>query len=375
MARLLRNQRRARAALAWAVALFLLAQLTASLLLDYVCPLIRFPSAARVLATARAWGHVDVVCLGSSRFESGISPPDVSRLLRQDSAEPPVEVLNAAVPCGSPVVFEFLFDRLLQEGARPSLVVVEVSPETLNDHSSWLSMQVRRQLRWDDVPTYLADVWGARELPVLLQTRLLPLYSQRRQIWLAAGDALDRLLAPAEEPPLPAPARVTAVLPLPAEAREPAGDTGPGRGLHALTAEQEATSRGGAAVVRDWLGRYHTGGTAVAALERLARRCREHGMDLVLFGVPVSSFHRQAYTPDVEAAFRAQMDRLTRAGGCRFVDCRDQVPDGLFRDVHHLLPEGGRFFSRKLAHDVLAPVWHARHRPSPATLANQTVAR
>jgi hypothetical protein len=40
---------------------------------------------------------------------------------------------------------------------------------------------------------------------------------------------------------------------------------------------------------------------------------------------------------------------------CRFVDCRDRLPDELFIDNHHLRPEGGQQFSALLACEALAP--------------------
>src|SRR2546421_251153 len=79
----------------------------------------------------------------------------------------------------------------------------------------------------------------------------------------------------------------------------------------------------------------------------------------MLVAVPVTRWHRDQYTPEINAAFLAHMDRLTRTYRCRFFDYRDQVPDYLFKDIHHLAPEGAYYFSRRLTREVLSPAWKA----------------
>jgi hypothetical protein len=110
---------------------------------------------------------------------------------------------------------------------------------------------------------------------------------------------------------------------------------------------------------RRWLRHYQVGGTAAAALERLLGRCRSHRIAVVLVGVPVTRPHRDTYTAAIEAEFHAHLERLCQTYGCRFVDYRDQVPDSLFVDNHHLHLGGGMYFSQRLAREVLAPVWRA----------------
>src|SRR5436309_2573518 len=73
-------RRRARAVLAWGALIFLTAQLAASLVLDYGWPMLRFPSAGRVLERARAAPGPAVVFFGSSRFEEGIDADEVAEL-------------------------------------------------------------------------------------------------------------------------------------------------------------------------------------------------------------------------------------------------------------------------------------------------------
>jgi hypothetical protein len=104
-----------------------------------------------------------------------------------------------------------------------------------------------------------------------------------------------------------------------------------------------------------WLRDYQIGGAMPQALERLLGRCRAHHVAVILIGAPVSEVHRKAYTNQVDAVYRDYLHGLERAYGCRFIDCRDRVPDAYFLDHHHLGVEGGVLFSRLLANEILIP--------------------
>jgi hypothetical protein len=76
--------------------------------------------------------------------------------------------------------------------------------------------------------------------------------------------------------------------------------------------------------------------------------------------VPVTKQFRDCITPEIDAAYRSHVNELTHRYACRFVDYRDQVPDELFIDIHHLGPEGSTYFSQRIADEVLAPAWLGR---------------
>jgi hypothetical protein len=103
--------------------------------------------------------------------------------------------------------------------------------------------------------------------------------------------------------------------------------------------------------------KYRVGGTTAAALERLLRRCRDSGIEVVLVGVPNDSAYVRNYTPAIDAAYSDYVGRLTRDYQCRFLDYRAAVPDDLFADLCHLNPFGADYFTRKLTHEVISPWW------------------
>jgi hypothetical protein len=88
-----------------------------------------------------------------------------------------------------------------------------------------------------------------------------------------------------------------------------------------------------------------------AALARNVARCREFGCEVILLIPPMCSTHRAGFTPEIDAAAREMM----LATGCRHVDTRDWMADEFFTDSHHLAPDGGRLFTRRLVREVLGP--------------------
>jgi len=349
-------QRRARTALLAAGAVFVLVQLLAGVLLDRHGLAVRFPSAARALAAVpRNQPGPDVVLLGSSRF-GALDAAEASTLLRLEHPEAgPVEVSNLAVPGGDPIAEEYVFERLLRQGGRPRLAVIEVSPDTLNEFNQMFALHPHRQITWLDTPTYFVDICRVGEFKKLAQARLVPLYAHRRELRRQALLAITR---PSASPPVavlgdPLPS-LRADGRLPWESLLQVGRPPPS------PAEMESwrlATRPAAKRFRF----YQVGGTTAAALERLLQRCRSIGTDVVLIGAPNHSSYVCLFTPEIDAAYTAYMTRLTRTYGVRFLDCRAAVPDQLFADAAHLDPEGGRYFTRVLTRDVLSP-WLRQHQ-------------
>ena len=335
-------ERRAKAAVAWFAGLFLLVQLAGGWLLDHAWLALRFPTAARLLAHLDAQHRpADIVLLGSSRFGLGLHGGRIAQVLSQGQPGCKPFVFNASIEAGDAISAEFMLDQMLARGCLPKLAVVEVSPESVNAWNQWMGFHVRRQMRWEDFPGWLMDLGRARQLTRVLGYRFTPLYVHRTHLWKAVA----RHWA-AEGPP------------------QAVANTDP----EALTwnevlgMEPRMTrTRPAAWAMPDRnLRNYATSGASAAALIRMADKCRRHGIDVLLVGVPVTLPHRRLYRPEVETAFLAFVRQLTREHGCRFVDYRATLPDQLFWDNHHLFPEGCEAFSRKLAEEVLLEVWRSQ---------------
>lgn len=334
------HQRRGRRTLLWCIAVFVGVQFLGGLLLDYRWPQVRFPMAAEKLARLRRLPRSpDIVCLGSSRLDGGFYAGEVQELLRRTTGDTSIGVFNASIPAGDPVTADYMMERLLDEGIKPAVVVVEVSPETLARRNVWLGQHLLRQFTWMDVPQYFDDVCTAGCLNDLLRARLLPLSVHRREICRESYATLKvrsrRLIGSGD--------------------RLAAG-TAPKDESRKLPPSAEATFKGVRAA-RKRLADFRIGGSASESLERLIQRCRGGGIQVILVGVPVSTPHRDLYTPEIDAVYRNYLRRLTETYECQFVDYRDRVPDSGFRDNHHVVPSGAVLFSRQLAGEVLAPAW------------------
>jgi hypothetical protein len=353
------RQQRNLHALVWAGAVFAVVQLVGGLLLDYCWPTVRFPQAGCVLAILGQMPQTpDIVCLGSSRFGCGVREDVLNPLLAQYT-QPPPRLLNASVGAGDPIVVEWMLQRMLHAGRRPTLLVVEITPENLACRNKWLELQLIRQLTWTDLPAYLPDACRYAHPMRLLSSRLLPLYHHRYQIRKQTRDAALALLsgerghafaaAPAGGSSQPLTARMHGTPDLPPVPVVPAGDP---------TAKPAA----GVEDVQDWLRNYRLAGLTSQALERVLARCRAERIAVLLVAPPVSGPHRSFYSAGVEEAFQRYIAALTRTYGCRFADYRNRVPDTCFFDHHHLGAQGSDYFSRLLAREVLIPTWRALPR-------------
>lgn len=338
-------RRRARAAIGWAAALFVVVQQGSGLVLDYARPLVRFPTAKAVLDVARQDpAPPEFAFFGSSRTGAALHPDQLSATL-SEPGRPAPRVVTLAVPAGDAVSMEFLLDRLLATGPTPRWAVIEISPETVNaENGWWMPLHVLRQLNWDDVPTYAGLALKGNAGWIYLESRLVPTYTYRKQIVAETRAAVRDWL----------PTRRLLAAPVPRPSpRSPASPLNWSEIIQAPpkpeTAQLLENSRVGAATTaRKALRRYRVGGPVVAALERTLDRCRAAGVRVVLLGVPTCSAHRAEYTPDIEAAYDAYVHRLTAEYGCRYLDGRAWVPDTQFLDTLHVDPDGKEHFTQRL---------------------------
>ncbi len=346
-----RSRPRGLRVLLWAGALFALGQLVGGLVLDHCGARIRFPQVEWTFKRLHELPQPpDIICLGSSRFQAAIRADALGSLPPGGDGRQPC-VFNAAVGAGDAVVVERILGRLLAEGRRPKLLVIEVCPENLARRSYWIDQHVMRMLTWWDMPEYFFAACFSRQPMRLVSARLLPLYLHRYQLRKQAAAALlgdwvvpdaaaeaaraeEELLGPISAAGL---ARAAPGLP-----RVPPKDIRLVWGLPEL---------------KDWLNDYEVDGVMPRALERVLARCRGEGIAVLLLAPPLCGPHRALYTPAVEEAFQSYLTSLTRDYSCDFADCRALIPDGYFRNHDHLDEEGAIYFSGLLAEDVLLPLY------------------
>ena len=336
---------RARRVLAVATAVVVAGQLAAGLALDAAPTSVRFAEGARVLAQARAVGDAPyVLLLGSSRFWHIDLEAARATLLETVGNGAPT-VVQGAVLGGDAVIADYLLDRLLAQGSRPVLIVAETSPETIGHPANWIAGDAIRFFTWREVLAWAPEIIARGKPGDVVTARLAPIDVYRRELlsWIV-GRPPPYLSVESPD----APTRRTRGAP-PVASGAPDGDR----------PQPNPATLSGLRQTRAWLRHYRLGGEA-QALDRFLARSRAAGIPVVLVGVPVSSWVRDLYTPEIEHAFRGYLDQVTARGDADFVDYRSRFADRYFVDHHHLNGPGGTLFARMLANEVMAPHLHER---------------
>jgi hypothetical protein len=268
-----------------------------------------------------------------------------------------------AVLGGDFVSTEFLLDRMLAQGVRPRVAVIEVSPDLLGRPPHLLSAQLERLFRWRDVVHWLPELFEA-DWSALLNARLLPVYHYRKELlgWLV-GRPPPYLFVPAPAPPtaplssagLVQPVARTQTLPR----GLPAGIASAGDSPSAKEAPDDPTH--GVDRWARWLRPFHLSERCARVLERVLARCKEEEITCILVEPPVASGHRGLYGEDVATPYRRLLGRLGRDYDAPYFDFSDRLPDTSFRDDSHVNRRGASAFSALLA-GLIEPLWFRGER-------------
>jgi hypothetical protein len=342
-----RDTKKARRTLVLCAFIFFLGEIVAGFMIDRAPLEIRFPDVPRIIGLARQRGpSPDIVFFGGSRFGNLVNTKAVEQELAKATSNGSPFVLNAAVPAGDSVTFDFLAAKLLEVGVRPSMAVIEVSPETVSRRNFLLPYHLARQFTWADVVSSLPDVFYSGRGSRLLSTRLIPVYFFRREFrqWAFEASGLQFLLC------------------CPVEKIKRRQTQAP---ADANTTSAERLVKGTKAT-RSRLRKFQIGGISAQALERLLEGYKAMGITTILLGVSISSPARTEYVSKIDAAFLAYMQKLRDIYGVFFVDYRDRVPDEFFQSAYYTTPQGSLYASRLVAREVLAPLWQNRHTRTDA---------
>jgi hypothetical protein len=336
-----------RAALLWGLAAFLALQAGLAAAIERRLPELRDPWYAdkairlrrRVLdAPTRP---LAVVVLGSSRTVYGLRASEEEPMLGRATGRP-TTLFNFGLIGAGPIVELVVLRRLLADGVRPDLLLVEVLPSLFNRHvASYELGQLPAERLWQRELALLAH-YGAsyRELRRSWSVScMLPWYAHRRAVlsrvapsfldWRERQDGFRNLDDSGwGEPPVPL---------LTPQTRRAAVE---------LARRQYA---------RD-LADYDLGGPSCEALRDLLALCKRRDIPVALLWMPESATFRDWYPPAARAQIAAFMDEVSGRFDAPLVDARQWITDEDFADGHHLLPHGSAAFSERLAREALVPL-------------------
>jgi hypothetical protein len=290
-----------------------------------------------------------VVMVGSSRASDGLR----GRLIEGDLGRRlgrPVILFNFGIPGDGPMTELLNVERLLDDGVRPDLLLVEVLP-------SYLTEQAVAQ--FDLIP---AERLGLRDRAVLRRHHM-PVGQLRRYSWLCWGLPW---YAHRQE-------MMSVLLPrfLPGFLRQdgarncdesgwiaPPYDPAPAARFHASQAALGAYGPS--------LQNYHLGNPFCPALRAILERCRREHIRAAVLLMPEGTAFRKLYAPGAWDQIGAFLGELSAEYGAPVIDARAWVGDGGFFDTHHLLPEGAAVFTARLAREALEPLLRGTYaRPAP----------
>ncbi len=342
---------RAMASLAWGLGLFVAMQLGLQLLIARRLPEFRDPpywtkhhALQRRLESAPV-PPVTVVMLGSSRTAFGLDGQLLEGELGRALGRPAV-VFNLGVYGSGPVSQRVFLRRLLADGVRPDLLLVEVLPALLHDEEP--PEEVHRlpaeRLQWEDLPV-VRRYAGAVGEPLWLDwwvNAAAPLCAHRLAILSGVASFL-----------------------LPSNIRAEWWGTMNASGWVRLP---DTTSAGTLAhrleqARAEWapkLARLRPGGPAGQALREMLAELRHRGIPAALVLMPEGPAMRSWYPAAAWGQTRAYVEGLSREYGCPLVNAREWVGEEGFSDSHHLLAAGARVFSERLGREAILPALRPR---------------
>lgn len=335
--------RRGRSAVLWALAAFAFCQLSMAVAIERAYPQFRDPEFGyrrnRLVArlhevTPRPF---TAVMLGSSRTTVGFDAGILERQL-SDHLQRPAIAFNFGVTGAGPLTHLLNLRRLLKDGVRPDLVLIEILPPLLNGQP-WNaeSLRLRPERLWHEEIGML-ESYGA--LPEMEKHWLLgwpvPFYEHRFAIlsrfmpnWLPYDMRLDWALTIDD----------SGYAPRPKMRRSPETDR--------LALEHMRQDYGAR------LSSFQLGGQACRGLVELVDLCEQEQLPAALVLMPEGSDFRALYKPEVWQQISGFLNGIAQRARIPILNAREWLPDTAFIDSHHLLQDGAEAFTTRFGRECV----------------------
>lgn len=324
---------RPRRALAWGLAAFCGLQLTLAAAIELRAPWLRDPVYGRKLNQLQARlaaspGAPLVLALGSSQTFDGFDAGRMEQRLNSGSAGDPV-VYNFGLPGAGPLTELIVLRRLLGEGIRPELLLLEVTPGLM--HGAEQIVLSGDRLALAELQTAAPFVSGDRLFAAGRWLRsLTPLHTHRESLLQAA--------LPAWAPP-----RRWGMTFQMFDAS----------GWESIPATPSAERAVYAKVVQDayrpLLSASDLDARSRQCLRQLLDLCRSERLQTILVLMPESEVFEGLYSDAMQAAIQAELAALEREYEVSCIDARRWMEEEDFFDSQHLMAAAADDFSEQLA--------------------------
>jgi hypothetical protein len=341
------RQGRSLQCLTWALASFCLFQITLSIGIETYLPEFRDPDYANKAARLRQRTieadvkPLTVVMFGSSRTAFGLRGQFAEQELAPMTGRPTV-VFNFGIHGYGPLAQLLSLQRILEEGVRPDLVLIEVLPAILTDERR--NPEIQRtpvdRLRLGELSLMARYGASAKEMKrEWWLDWLFPWYTHRFAIvsrfkpsWLSWKERHDFFQACDASGWVNPPVQMTTP-----EQRRKATDYA--RKEYGFCLED-----------------FHLGGPACKALREILELGKRENIKVAFVLMPEGSEFRSWYTTSVWNQVERFLAEMHSSFGVTIVNAREWVSDDDFTDSHHLLPSGATFFSKRLGREALPPL-------------------
>lgn len=275
-------------------------------------------------------GRMLLVALGSSRAEQGFRPS----LFAASTDENSPFFYNLARGGSSPLMYLLTLRRLLADGIRPDVLLVEIFPPALVEDEGGVTI-VKPTLR--DWPVLRRYPVSGRTWVCWLRDRLM--------LWHKYRSGLLASVAPACLSPH-------------ARWGDHLWDYRGGEwrfiGDGVAPPERRRLTEDARRRYFRALQNFHIATSANRALRELLELCRDQHIGVVLFLMPESSEFRGWYSTLALHRLSDFLAALRRDYGTPLLDARHWIGDGEFSDGHHLLRRGAAAFTVWFAAEVRA---------------------
>lgn len=292
----------------------------------------------KLRAIARADGPL-ILVIGSSRIENGVHARHAEAELQRHTGRS-ATVFNFGTSGAGPLTMSVYLQRLLDRGTVPDCIVIEVLPKLLSDTADGPP-----ELAWLN-PERFSERERA-ELERLSPKGTAHWHKPTGNPWIDHAKSIVFHLHPALLTP-------AASFPW----TQPMDDRGWYRFFHSqVTPEQRANwTLRAERECRPNLAAFEPDGVSAHVFHRMIETCRERGIPVRLLLMPEGTVFHGWYGPGVNERLAAYLATLP----VPVTDARHWMPDEMFADGHHLMPNGAAAFSERLAIEVLQPLLEGR---------------
>ena len=280
-----------------------------------------------------------IVFLGSSRTGYGIRPAVVQEIVEKQTGRKCI-AHNLHVPANGPIGQMVHWQRLLDRGIRPDIVVLEILPARFAGSDKLeeeMSSFRGDRMTWSEVELVRGYGFPEQTEKDWREANWNPWFGFRFQILgLVQSNWLPNNVTHHE--------------------RRAESDLGWKKPFFEkfLPEKYPGAIAANKAIMFDKMQHVRFDDTPAQCFRDLIQSCREHGTVPAIFVTPEATAFREWYTPQTNEQIRAFVEEL-KSRGLIVADGRDWLPDEAFSDGHHAVRSWADEYTRRVTEAVVMP--------------------